>query len=38
MGWPNSYSFSKALTESMLKEEAQDLPLAIFRPSVGKKL
>ncbi|XP_054288689.1 fatty acyl-CoA reductase wat-like [Macrosteles quadrilineatus] len=33
-GWPNTYTFSKALCEDMLYEESSGLPLCIFRPSV----
>lgn len=32
---PNTYTFTKALTEQMLLEEAQTLPVAIVRPSIG---
>ncbi|XP_034238485.1 fatty acyl-CoA reductase 1-like, partial [Thrips palmi] len=31
---PNTYTFTKALAESLLVEEAADLPLAIVRPSI----
>jgi fatty acyl-CoA reductase len=31
---PNSYTFTKALTENMLSEEAANFPLAIVRPSI----
>jgi fatty acyl-CoA reductase len=34
--WPNTYTFTKAVTEDMIKEEARDLPIAILRPSIGK--
>lgn len=33
---PNTYTFTKALTEQMLLEEAGNLPVAIVRPSIGK--
>lgn len=33
--WPNTYSFTKALAEDMVKEEAKGLPIAILRPSIG---
>jgi len=32
--YPNTYTFTKALAESMLEEHAQDLPLVIVRPSI----
>ena len=31
---PNTYTFTKALAEAAIKENASDLPLAIFRPSI----
>ena len=33
-GRPNTYTFTKALAESLLQNEAKDLPVAIFRPSI----
>lgn len=33
---PNTYTFTKALTEQMLLKEVGNLPLAIIRPSIGK--
>ena len=32
--FPNTYTFTKALAEQLLQEEASDLPLAIVRPSI----
>ncbi|XP_046419390.1 fatty acyl-CoA reductase wat-like isoform X1 [Neodiprion fabricii] len=32
--WPNTYSFTKAIAESVVAEYATDLPFAIFRPSI----
>lgn len=32
--YPNTYTFTKAISESMLEEEASDLPLFIIRPSI----
>lgn len=37
-GRPNTYSFTKALAESLLAEEAADLPVAIVRPSIGRTI
>jgi len=31
---PNTYTFTKALNEQMIDESAQDLPVAIVRPSI----
>ncbi|XP_050540836.1 fatty acyl-CoA reductase wat-like isoform X3 [Daktulosphaira vitifoliae] len=33
-GWPNTYTFTKALAEDLVRKEAEGLPLGIFRPSV----
>lgn len=35
-GWPNTYTFTKALAEDLAKHESIGLPFGIFRPSVGK--
>ncbi|XP_026740075.1 fatty acyl-CoA reductase wat-like [Trichoplusia ni] len=32
--WPNTYSFTKALAEELLRSKAGDLPVSIIRPSV----
>lgn len=32
--WPNTYVFTKAIAEDLIKNEAKDLPLAILRPSI----
>lgn len=34
LNWPNSYTFTKALAESLVKTEAQGLPFGILRPAV----
>ena len=31
---PNTYTYTKAMAEALLIEEAQDLPVAIVRPSI----
>ena len=31
---PNTYTFTKCLAEYVLAEQAQDLPVVIFRPSI----
>jgi fatty acyl-CoA reductase len=33
-GWPNTYTFTKALAEDLVKNESVGLPFGIFRPSV----
>lgn len=33
-GWPNTYTFSKSLGESILAKRGADLPIAIVRPSI----
>ncbi|CAH1117764.1 unnamed protein product [Phaedon cochleariae] len=32
--WPNTYTFTKGLAESFIKEAGSDIPVAIFRPSI----
>jgi len=32
--YPNTYAFTKAVTEQAIREKAPDLPLSIFRPSI----
>jgi hypothetical protein len=34
LGWPNTYTFTKSLGESMLVQHGQGLPIAIVRPSI----
>lgn len=34
--WPNSYVFTKALAEDLVRQYKNDLPIAIIRPSIGK--
>lgn len=34
-GWPNTYTFSKALCENMIEEEARGMPVCIYRPTIG---
>jgi long-chain acyl-CoA synthetase len=33
-GWPNAYTLSKSLAESLLREERGDVPVSIVRPSI----
>jgi long-chain acyl-CoA synthetase len=34
LGWPNTYTFTKSLGESILARHGKDLPIAIVRPSI----
>ncbi len=34
MGWPNTYTFSKSLAESLIHRFGADLPIAVVRPSI----
>jgi alcohol-forming fatty acyl-CoA reductase len=34
--WPNTYTFTKAISEDMIRQYQEKLPIAIIRPSVGK--
>jgi len=34
--WPNTYTFTKALAENMILTNDNQLPISIFRPSIGK--
>ncbi len=34
LGWPNTYTFTKSLGESLLARRGADLPIAIVRPSI----
>ncbi len=34
LGWPNTYTFTKSLGESILARDGRDLPIAIVRPSI----
>jgi hypothetical protein len=34
LGWPNTYTFTKSLGESLIAKLAADLPIAIVRPSI----
>jgi hypothetical protein len=34
LGWPNTYTFTKSLGESMLAQRGSDLAIAIVRPSI----
>src|SRR5689334_16204806 len=34
LGWPNTYTFTKSLGESLLARHGKDLPIAVVRPSI----
>jgi Male sterility protein/haloacid dehalogenase-like hydrolase len=34
LGWPNTYTFTKSLGESILARRGRDFPIAIVRPSI----
>lgn len=34
LGWPNTYTFTKSLAESLLQQRSADLPFAVVRPSI----
>jgi thioester reductase-like protein len=34
LGWPNTYTFTKSLGESLLAKHGKDLPIAMVRPSI----
>ena len=34
LGWPNTYTYTKSLGESILARHGKDLPIAIVRPSI----
>lgn len=35
--WPNNYTFSKALSESVVRRYGQDFPIAVIRPTISKR-
>ena len=34
LGWPNTYTLTKSLAESLITKRAADLPVAVVRPSI----
>lgn len=34
--WPNTYTFTKAISEDLIREYEDKLPIAIIRPSIGE--
>lgn len=35
--WPNTYTFTKALAEQMVREFGERLPVVVMRPSIGEE-
>lgn len=35
-GFPNTYCFTKALAESMIRDTSDKIPIGVFRPSIGR--
>lgn len=35
--WPNTYTFTKAISEDMIRQYQNKLPIVIIRPSLGRK-
>jgi hypothetical protein len=35
-GWPNTYTYTKAIAEDTVRTLAGNLPVAVFRPSISK--
>lgn len=33
--YPNTYTYTKAIAEQVVKQYAKDLPAGIFRPAIG---
>lgn len=34
--WPNTYSFSKALSEELMRQYGEKIPIVVIRPSISK--
>jgi long-chain acyl-CoA synthetase len=34
LGWPNTYTFTKSLAESLIAKYGKDLPIAVVRPAI----
>lgn len=34
--WPNTYAFTKALAEDLIRNKNKNLPMGIFRPGIGE--
>lgn len=36
--WPNTYTYTKALSEELVRQFAENHPVALIRPSIGKHI
>lgn len=36
--WPNTYSYTKALCEDLVKDYGEKLPMSVVRPSIGEEV
>jgi hypothetical protein len=36
--WPNTYAFTKAMAEDLVRDKGVGLPIGVFRPAIGKYL
>lgn len=36
--WPNTYTFSKAITEDLVRQYGRYFKITIIRPSIGKEI
>lgn len=36
--WPNNYTFSKALSESIVRRYGNEFPICVIRPSIGERI
>lgn len=34
--WPNTYTYTKAIAEDVVRTQGQDIPFGVFRPSISK--
>ena len=33
--WPNTYAFTKAMAEDLVRKNKGNLPIGVFRPAIG---
>lgn len=34
--WPNTYTFTKAIAEDVVRKNSRGMPVGMFRPGIGK--
>lgn len=34
--WPNTYTFTKAISEDLVRRKGGQIPVGVFRPAIGK--